>query len=72
MSCHFRHIKDVVEEAGVEITKSNKKDIDRIIHGLVDVEYKNCSQVWKAVKEHIRKDEETKKRFIKGLKARFK
>jgi hypothetical protein len=42
MSCYFRHMKDVLDEAGIEVTKENKKDIDRIIHGLVDVEYKNC------------------------------
>jgi len=32
MSCYFGHMKDVFEEAGVEITKENKKEIDRIIH----------------------------------------
>jgi len=32
MSCYFRHMKDVLEEAGVEITKENKKEVDRIIH----------------------------------------
>jgi hypothetical protein len=62
-------MKDVLEEAGIEITQSNKKDIDRIIHGLVDVEYKNCSPAWKEVKAHIKKDEEAKNRFIKRLKA---
>ena len=36
MSCYFRHMKDVLEEAGIEITKDNKKEIDGIIHRLVD------------------------------------
>ena len=72
MSCYFRHMKDVLEEAGIEITKDNKKDIDRIIHGLVDVKYKNCSPTWKAVKEHIKKDDEARNRFIKRLKAEIK
>ena len=72
MSCYFRHMKDVLEEAGIEITKDNKKEIDRIIHGLVDVEYKNCSPVWKAVKDHIQKDEEARNKFIKRLKAKLK
>ena len=71
MSCYFRHMKDVLE-AGIEITKDNKKEIDRIIHGLVDVEYKNCSPVWKAVKDHIQKDEEARNKFIKRLKAKLK
>ena len=72
MSCYLRHMKDILEEAGIEITGENKKDIDQAIHGLVDVEYKNCPSAWKEVKEHIKKDEETKKKFIKDLKARLK
>ena len=72
MSCYFRHMKDVLEEAGIEVTRDNKKNIDRVIHDLVDIEYKNCSPAWKAVKEHIKKDEEARKRFIKRLKAKLK
>ena len=72
MSCYFRHMKDVFEEAGIEITEDNKKDIDRTIHALVDVAYKNCPSTWKAVKEHIKKDEEARKNFIKTLKANLK
>ena len=34
MSCYFRHLKDIFEEAGVEVTKENKKEIDRVIHDL--------------------------------------
>ena len=72
MSCYFRHMKDVLEEAGIEVTKDNKKEIDRIIHGLVDVEYKNCSPTWKAVKEHIQKDDAARNKFIRRLKAELK
>ena len=72
MSCYFRHMKEILEEAGVEITKENKKDIDRVIHGLVDVEYKNCSSAWKAIKEQIKTDDKTKNLFIKKLKQELK
>jgi len=72
MSCYFRHMKDVLDEAGIEVTKDNKTDIDQAIHALVDVEYKNCPSTWKAVKEHIKKDEEARKSFIKTLKAKLK
>ena len=72
MSCYFRHMKDVLEEAGIEITKENKKDIDRIIHALVDVEYKNCSPTWKAVKQHIKEDDNARSRFIERLKRQLK
>ena len=71
MSCYFRHMKDVLEEAGVEITKYNKKEIDKIIHGLVDVEYKNCSPTWKSVKEQIKIDPTARNNFIKKLKKKL-
>jgi ribosomal protein L17 len=65
-------MKDVLEEAGIEITKDNKKEIDRIIHGLVDVAYKDCSPTWKKVKEHIKTDEAARNQFIKDLKKQIK
>jgi hypothetical protein len=68
MSCYFRHMKDVLDEAGIEVTKENKKDIDRIIHKMMDVEYKNCSPTWKEVKEQIKGDEKARRRFIERLK----
>jgi hypothetical protein len=46
--------------------------IDRIIHGLVDVEYKNCPPTWKAVKEHIKGDDRARSRFIQKLKNELK
>ena len=67
MSCYFRHMKDILDEAGVVITKENKKEIDRIIHNLVNVEYKNCPTTWRPVKERIKGDEEARRRFITML-----
>lgn len=72
MSCYFRHMKDVLEEAGVEVTKENKKEIDRIIHGVVDVEYKNCSPTWKEVKQHIKGGYKARNLFIERLKEALK
>ena len=39
-------------------TKENKQDVDRVIHSIVGVEYKNCSATWKEVKKRIAEDEE--------------
>jgi hypothetical protein len=71
MSCYFRHMKDVLEEAGVEITPENKKEIDRVIHELVGVEYKSCSPTWKGVKERIKADEASRSRFVTRLKEQL-
>jgi len=64
-------MKDVLAEAGIEVTTENKKEIDRIIHEMVDVDYKNCSPTWKGVKEHIKQDEKARNRFIEILKTKI-
>lgn len=66
MTCYFRHMKDVFEKAGFEVTKENRKDIDRKIHSMVGVEYKNCSATWREVKRRMVDDEEA---FVDELKA---
>jgi hypothetical protein len=61
-------MKDVFEKASVEITKENRKDVDRVIHSIVGVEYKNCSDTWRAVKAKLVEDEEA---FIQELTAKM-
>jgi hypothetical protein len=72
MSCYFRHMKDVFEEVGIEVTKGNKKELDRVVHQLVDEAYKNCSPTWKGVKEHIKGDEKARQQFVTKLKKAVK
>lgn len=57
LTCYFRHITRLLEEIGVEVTKENKSGIDRQIHELLGVDYKDCSTTWKAVKQRIAEDE---------------
>ncbi len=68
MTCYFRHLKDVFEKAGIEITKENKRSIDQVIHKLMNVKYKNCPATWKEVKRRLVAN---KKEFISDLKAAF-
>jgi len=49
----------------MEVTKENKREIDRVIHGIVGVEYKNCPAAWREVKKIIAEDEED---FVSNLK----
>jgi molecular chaperone GrpE (heat shock protein) len=57
-------MKEIFEKTGVEVTKENRKLIDKKIHSIVGVEYKNCSATWKAVKEYVAGDKEA---FIEKL-----
>jgi len=65
MTCYFRHIKEIFRKAGIEVTSTNKREIDRLIHGIVGVEYKSCPAAWREVKKRIADDEEA---FVSELK----
>jgi tetrahydromethanopterin S-methyltransferase subunit H len=53
MSCYFRHLKDIMAEAGIEVTLANKKDVDRALHEIVGVAYKDCPSAWKNLKQQM-------------------
>ncbi len=57
MTCYFRHMKQTFTELGVEVTPENKRVIDKKIHELLDIEYKNCSATWKEIKKRLAEDE---------------
>ena len=59
-------MKDVFEKAGITVTKENKKDVDKIIHNIIGIDYKNCSATWKEVKKRIAENEEG---FVATLKS---
>ena len=57
MTCYFRHMKEIFAELGLEVTPDNKRDIDKQIHKLLGVDYKNCSATWKEIKRRKEADE---------------
>jgi hypothetical protein len=65
VTCYFRHLKQVFEKAGIEVTSQNRQEIDKIIHDIVGVNYKNCPATWRQVKTRVLNDEAT---FISLLK----
>jgi predicted Fe-Mo cluster-binding NifX family protein len=69
MSCYFRHLKEIFDEAGILVTSGNRKQIDQAIHQVVGVTYKECPQAWKALKQQIMGDAQQRQDFIKKLQA---
>jgi hypothetical protein len=65
-------MKDIFDEAGIKVTKENKQEVDKIIHGLFSQTYKNCSPTWKAVKEQIKGDDKVRGQFVGQLKKAVK
>jgi hypothetical protein len=66
MTCYFRHIEEILKKAGIQVTPGNRREIDKIIHEVVGVEYKNCPAAWQAVKSYLARDEAG---FVSALKA---
>ena len=68
MSCYFRHVKNILDEAGIEVTPSNKKEIDRAFHQIVGVTYKNCPETWERLKQKLIGDEQKRRELIQKLR----
>ena len=43
----------------------NKREVDKVIHDIVGVDYKNCPAAWKEIKKRLAEDEEA---FVSKLK----
>jgi len=69
MSCYFHHLKDILEEAGVEVVPTNRKQIDQAIHQIVGVTYKDCPETWKGLKQQLTGNEQRRQEFISQLKS---
>lgn len=69
VTCYFRHLREIFEEAGIKVTNANKKEIDKAIHEIVGVKYKDCPNAWKMVKSRISDDRES---FIADLRRKIK
>ncbi len=68
MSCYFRHMQGMFDEAGIKVTPENRKAVDQAVHKIVDVEYKNCPATWKAIKNGTA-DAGRRQEFIQKLKS---
>jgi len=69
MTCYFRHLKGIFEKARINVTETNKREVDKVIHEIVSVKYKNCPAVWKEVKKRIMEDKES---FISELEQKWR
>ncbi|MGA2310106.1 MAG: hypothetical protein ABSG57_11245 [Candidatus Bathyarchaeia archaeon] len=68
VTCYFRHLQRIFEKAGIEVTEANKREIDRVIHEIVGVKYKDCPSTWKELKKRVALDEES---FVLELREKW-
>lgn len=69
VSCYLRHMKDVLDEAGVVVTSANRQQVDQAVHQAVGVAYKNCPVTWRKVKQDISGDEAKRRALVEQIKA---
>ena len=69
MSCYFRHLKELFDEAGIEVTPDNKKQVDQAIHQIVNTSYKECPQTWKKLKQEILTNQAKRQDFVDKLRT---
>ncbi|MFC2068025.1 hypothetical protein ACFLTP_03320 [Chloroflexota bacterium] len=67
MSCYFRNLRDILNKAGIQVTASNKKQIDKAIHDTVEVTYKDCPTTWKKLKQEAIGDELKRCDFVESM-----
>ena len=66
MSCYFRHLKDIFDEAGIEINTSNRKQVDLTIRKILGTDH--CPDTWQRLKQQIIADEQKRQDSIVKLK----
>jgi len=69
VSCYLRHLKDIMEETGIEVTSANRKQVDQAIHQIVGVKYKNCPETWEKLKQQLVGNDQARQEFISQLKS---
>ena len=68
MSCYFRHLKDVFDEAGITVTPANRKKVDQAIQKIVGTAGQPCPETWRMLKERLA-DRASARQFIGKLKS---
>jgi hypothetical protein len=69
MSCYIRHMKEILDEAGITVSPANKKQIDQAFHQIAGTGYKDCSATWKVLKQNYLSDENKRQELIRKLQT---
>ena len=68
MSCYFRHLAGLFEEAGIKVTPANRKLVDQAFHRVMGVDYKHCPETWKKLKQELAGDPQKRRELVTKLK----
>ena len=70
MGC-WRWVKEVLKEAGIEVTDENKEKIEEVIHEVIGEtsKYERCSSDWRKAGKKLKADENEKRKLLGKLQA---
>ena len=71
MSCYLRHLSGFLQTAGIELDKSNRKQIHEILKTINNMQDERCGDVWKKLKAQLA-DEKSRVELIDELKKAYK
>jgi hypothetical protein len=55
VTCYFRHLNSVFAQAGIEVTRENKKELGGIMQQITcEID---CPAVWRQIKKRLAEDE---------------
>lgn len=69
MSCYLRHLGELFDQIGLEVTSDNRQEIDDAIHRLIGASEGECAAAWGKLKREVLADEQKKAVFVEGLKS---
>ena len=69
MSCYFSYLKDVFDEAGIEVTPANKRQVDQAIHRIMGIDYKECPATWQKFKSEVLSNQQKRRDFVQKLRS---
>lgn len=69
MTCYLRHLKDVLDQAGVSPgDKTERRQVDQAIRDIVGIQQTGikCPEIWKQVKAYLQ-EPQGQQELIRGL-----
>ncbi|MHB1456798.1 MAG: hypothetical protein ACYC0V_07775 [Armatimonadota bacterium] len=69
MSCYLKHMEEIIIEAGIELTKENRKAVDHAIRRAIGKPDSRCPEVWKEIKAQVA--DGRKQEIVDNLKLEF-
>jgi len=68
MPCYFRHLKAILEEVGIDVTRENRQKVDEASHKVVGVDHPDCMAAWKKIKPELAGDEQKRHELAERLR----